>query len=245
MSDPMIGVMIFVAVTCLVLIMVRTVRKQEEQGRQIRQRLGFSPVEPVDPGLVQRVSTIEAANNQKAIVSKVYKRDYGSYVLYDCRIKSSRNSESDNPSSVIVGQGWRLPSIRITPTLGGAGKAWNLLNRFALLAVKHSGFEQVELRDQLEFSKKYHLLTRSSQVILQAVPGEVWRDLASLQEQFFLQAEGDTVIFFTLETLTNRIKGDYETRETGQLKRTIDTAARLADVFNGCRTREINESVLR
>ena len=245
MSESMIAILIFGAVITLIFLIIRTARKQTEQSRQLRQRLGFSPVEPVDPGLVEKITAIVSPKNEKALVSKVYKRDYGSYILYYCHIKSSRNSDSANPSSVIVGQGWQFPSIRISPVLGGAGKAWNLLNRFALLAVKHGGFEEIDLTDQPEFSRKYHVLSRSSRAGLQAVPGDVWRDLAALPKQVFLQAEGDTVIFFTMETLTKRRKGDYETRESEHLKRSIDTAARLASVFNGCRTGNVHESMLR
>jgi hypothetical protein len=222
-------------------LVVRTLRRQAEIGRQVRQRLGFISVEPVDPALVERIAAILVTSGGKVSVSKVYKRDQGSYWLYDCRVMNGRNAESADQSSVIVGRDWQLPSLRLAPRLGGEGKGWNLLNRLTLMASKQGGFEQVELSDQPEFSKKYVALSRTPQDVPRLIPGEVWRDLAAFPEMLFIQAEGDTVIFSTFQDPKRRAQGDFETIETAGLNWVMETGRRLNNIFESCHSRAERE----
>jgi hypothetical protein len=239
---PFLAIGFFVLVLFLV---IRMARRQMERSDQIRQRLGFTKVEPVDPALVERLSALLETKCGRVRVSRIYKRDHGSYALYDCRVRHGHNSDSNDECSVLVGRGWQLPSLKLAPQFGGEGKAWGWLNRLALMAIKEGGFEQVVLSDQPEFAKKYVALSRTPQDVARQVPSEVWRELAALPAQLFLQAQGDTIMFSDIDTLTRRTPKDRETAETEALRQSIDYAARLNSIFERCRTGFVDESVMR
>jgi len=226
-------------------LVIRMARRQMELSNQIRQRLGFIKVEPVDPALVERLKALLDTKRGQVRVSQVYRREHGSYTLYDCRVRHGHDSDSNDECSVMVGRGWQLPSLKLAPQFGGEGKAWGWLNRLALMAIKEGGFEQVALSDQPEFAKKYVALSRTPLDVARQVPSEVWRELAALPVQLFLQGQGDTIMFSDLDTLTRRIPKDRETAETEALRQTIDYAARLNSIFERCRTGVVNESVMQ
>jgi hypothetical protein len=226
-------------------LVIRTARRQAELGRQIRQHLGFLTVEPVDPALVERIRVILQPKDGRIRVSKVHKRDHGSYTLYDCRVEQGRHSDSADQTTVLVGRGWRLPSLRLAPRFGGEGKGWRLLNRLTLMAIKQGGFEQVALDDQPELAQKYVVLSRRPQEVTSQIPRDFWRALAAFPEQLMLQAEGDTIMFSTLDVLNRRASGGFEAVETDRLKRSIDTAARLNGLFDICRQGAVKETAWR
>ena len=222
----------------------RLARRQAELSRQIRQRLGFIEIEQSDPALVERLNRILEPDGGGVKVSKVFKRDYGSYALYDCRVLEGRNDKNADLKTVIVGRGWQVPSLRLAPRMGGEGRGWKLLNSLTLLAVKQGGFEPIALETSPEFTKKYTALSRSPQDAACQVPGEVWSDLAALPGLLMIDAEGDTVIFSDCKALTERIKGDFETQETERLKQVIETASRLNGVFEHCMAGVVKEPAM-
>jgi hypothetical protein len=245
MTESFMIVLVVSAFVLAITFIFRTARKQAELGHQIRQRLGFLSVEPVDPTLVERIAAILDPKEGKIRVSKVYKRDHGAYTLYDCRVVHGSHSDHADQSSVIVGRGWQLPSLRLAPRLGGEGKGWQLLNRLTLLAIKQGGFDQVVLDHQPELAKKYVVLSRRPQEVSRLIPGDVWRGLAACPEQLMLQTDGDTVMFSTLPAPNSRPSGGFETTETDRLKGAIDTASRLNSILNSCRSQVVEEPVHR
>ena len=228
-ATVVIGIFLFVLFQ-----IIKVMRRQTEAAREVRQRLGFVGVESVDPTLLSRIAAIKSPKTGKVKLSKVYRRDQGSHVLYDCYVDHETGSHGADQCSVLVGRGWQLPSLRLLPRIGGESKGWGLLNRLTLLAGKHGGFEEVHFDNQPEFSKKYTALSRTPHEVTARIPVEVWRDLAAFPDMLFLEAEGDTIIFSSMEELTARVRGDFATREAESLTKMMETGRRLNSIFESC-----------
>ncbi|UCD63500.1 MAG: hypothetical protein JSW34_12250 [Candidatus Zixiibacteriota bacterium] len=234
MESWLAPLMVF-AIMGMVALMIRTIRNRREMIRQVRMRLGFSPVDNLEQDLLERISSIAGTGKHKVRVSRLYKRDQGSSVLYDCHISSSQKSNSGAPSSVLVVRGLDLPAFRLAARFASKTMFSGIFRQLTKLALKQGGFEHVEFSHIREFADKYTLVTTDPDRLRSEVPEDVWHGIAGVGLQLFLRGEGDVIVFSAFDWAARRQRGGFEAIETERLKQAIDTASRLSDLFGSIR----------
>ncbi len=228
--ESFIPTAIIIAFVSLVFWVIRSTKKQREAIRQIHFKLGFTEVLTPDQALLDRITAVARHRNERISVSKVYKRDEGSCVLYDCQIYSSREKNSGHRSSVLVVPEAHLPAFRLAPCMAETGLFSGLVRKATQLAMTQGDFSVVDTASMPDFSARYLLVAKDPGRIQAELPSQLWREIMALSDRFFLQARDDTIIFSVFDMAARR-KGSSAGQEEERLSEVIKVASALGRIF--------------
>jgi hypothetical protein len=229
--ESTIATFIIIYIVCLIAWIIRMVKKRKEVFEQVLTRLGFTAVINPDEALLDRIIPMVQQHNEKVSVRKVYKRNEGCGVLYDCHIYRSRERNSESRSSVFVMPGLDLPAFRLAPCMVRSGMFSGLMRKATQMALNQGGFAQVDTSYMPDFSAGYMLAAKDPDKVRVEMPSHLWREIMALSDHLFMKGQGDTVIFSVIDIAAIRKKGSFEGQEEERLAQAVAVASGLGCVF--------------
>lgn len=223
----LIAVGFIVLFAILVGLAVVATRKQASARRQRMLDIGFAPVEPPDPELVERVTVLRRRRSPKGTrVTNVFRKEGDGYRLYvlDAVSVGSDEDSTSQENVVLISPHLRLPAFALVPKLeiGGfvAAAANQLLARLLSRAMP-----AVEVPTHPEFTRRYSLFGDSPEEVRSALTDEALTHLAETGG-CALEAHGDTLVVGRLP-MGGKGAGPAE----GQLEESLREAVILFDLL--------------
>ena len=221
-------------VITLIFWIVRTVKRQNEIYRSVRQRLGFSEVTPIDRDFVERIARVKEHQKSKLIIKRLYKREESGYTLCDFQYDYKGSDSSATPMHVMIGRHWDFPAFKMIPKIEGGGMLKGLLGQALNMIMKRGGFRPVEIPGAHRFNEQYTVLARDDDELKRKVPQAVWDALAAVPEKLMLFADGDLVDVGRFDITRKRPKGSFEELHAKGLRDAIDLSAKVAAALSSC-----------
>ncbi len=222
---------IVISVFVLLVSIIRSARRRQNEFRRDMQRLGYIPQEQFDPQLLEKLTTLLRKHANMIRFKNIYSYSRMNFTFY----KFDINRDNENhPAYAIVARGIQLPRLAMIPRVnlpGLLGKMWKKMLKFM---TGGRNFTEVHLPDNSSFTEKYCLFAEDPTAVQKTIPHSAWGKLAALQQSLMLDVVDDLIVFQEL-ALTAKRRQAVERNSIPQIKAAMDLAGRIYDSLRDAR----------
>lgn len=226
MGTPIVvGIIVLFAV--LIAWGITLSRKQAAARRQRMLDIGFAPVEPPGPELVERVTALRRRRSPKGTrVTNVFRKEGDGYQLYvlDAVSVGSDEDSTSQENVVLISPHLGLPAFALVPKLEMGGFMAAAANRLVARMLSRA-MSAVEVPTHAAFSRRYSLFGDSPEEVRAALSDEALTHLAETGG-CAVEACGDTLVVGRLP-----MGGKGAGPAKGQLEESLREAVILFDLL--------------
>jgi hypothetical protein len=226
-----IPVIIAISVVTLLVTIIRSAKRRQNQFRQEMRRLGYTPQEQFDPQLQEKLTQLLKKHANVIRFRNIYSYSRMNFDFY--RFDVNRGNEN-HIAYAMVARHVHLPRFAVVPKIelpGILGKMWKKMLRY-MAGGRH--FTEVQLPDNSPFTKKYLLFAAEAGSVQETVPHSAWGKLAAIPQSLVLDVLDDLIVFQELAVTGKRIQAT-DRNSIPQLKAAMDLAGRIYDCLRDAR----------
>ncbi len=229
--EQYIPFIIVISVFVLLVSIIRSAKRRQNEFRQEMQRLGYTPQEQFDPQLHEKLTELLKKHANVIRFRNIYSYSRMNFDFY--RFDVNRGNEN-HLAYALVARHIHLPRFAVIPKVelpGLLGKMWKKMLRFVAVG---RDFTEVDLPDSRQFMQKYLLFAADSDALRRAIPDAAWEKLAAVPQSLMLDVVDDIIVFQEL-AITGKQKRAQNRNSVPQLKTAMDLSGRIYDCLRDAR----------
>jgi hypothetical protein len=217
---------IFVSGIAIFVLIVTAIRRTQtmkaEQNRLLRE-FGFVSLKRVEPTLEERVRSLVPQHQKSIRLVNIHQLDRNDGKVYIFDLYTGGKNSSTYKSIAIISQYLNLSRFSLYPKINLGGIIGKALNKMIKYIVSRN-LREIILDNNPEFMNKYQLFGNDRDSVKEIYSGDLPRRLLEKADLFYIQAEGDTVLFSRFNPETRQY---YHYLNRKSLQSIIDDARML------------------